>query len=307
MVAPLGAQNYPNKPIYLILPFAPSGGTDVLGRIIGSKLAERLGQPAVPENRPGAGGNVGLEVAARARPDGYTIVLGNPALTISPSLYKKLNFDPLRDFTPISLVAQIPLVMVVHPSLPVKTLKEFVEYARANPGKLNFGSAGIGNAAHLAGELLKSLTKIDMVHVAYKGGGPALMGLVSGEIGMMAANAAAAIPQVQAGKLRALAVLSNERLPLLPNVPTAKEAGIDNFEVTLWYGLLAPAGTPRSIVNRLKEEWIRIEAMPDTREQLQKAGFETLSSTPEQFSEFLKAEILRWGKVIREAKIPSLD
>jgi tripartite-type tricarboxylate transporter receptor subunit TctC len=197
--------------------------------------------------------------------------------------------------------------MVVHPSLPARTLKEFVEYAKANPGKLNFSSAGIGNAAHLAGELLQSLTKIKMVHVPYKSGGLALTAVVGGEAHMICANAAAAVPQVQAGKVRALALLSSERLPMLSNVPTAREAGIDGFDVNLWYGLLAPAGTPREIINRLNTEWIKIEAKPETKEQIQKAGFQTLSGTPQRFGEFLKAEIARWGTVIREAKIPTLD
>ena len=198
-------------------------------------------------------------------------------------------------------------MLFVRPSLPVKNLKEFVEYAKANPGKLNYGSSGIGATTHLAAELLKSLAKINIVHVPYKGGGPALIGLMGGEIDMVVSATSAALPQIQAGKVRALAVLSNERLPSLPNVPTAKEAGIDNCEVTSWYGILAPAGTPRDIVNRLNAEWIKIAAMPDTKEKMQNAGFEPLSSTPEQFSEFLKTEIVRWAKVIKEANIPKID
>ena len=307
MVAPLCAQSYPNKPIRLILPMPPGGPVDILGRIIGQKLAERLGQPVVPENRPGAGGNIGMEYTAKARPDGYTIVLTTTGLSISPNLYKKLNYDPIKDLVPISLTAQSHFVVLTQPSLPVKNLKDFVDYARANPGKLNFGSSGIGMATQLANVLLNRLAKIDIVHVPYKGAAPALTGLMGGEVAMMVIVTAAAIPQIQAGKVRALAVLGNERVPSLPNVPTAKEAGIDNLVVTGWYGLLAPAGTPRDIVNRLNEEWTKIAAMPDTKEKMQRVEFEPISSTPEQFSEFLKTETVRWGKVIKEANILRID
>jgi len=304
MFSSLWAQSYPNKPIRFILPMAPGGAVDILGRIIGSKYAERLGQPFVPENRPGAGGNVGLEFAAKARPDGYTLVLGNPGLATSPSLYKKLNFDPIKDFAPISLIAQVPLVLIVHPSLPVKSVKELVEYAKANPGKLNYGSTGIGSVTHLANELLKTLTQIDTVHVPYKSAGPALIGLLSGEVGTQVLTTTAAISQIQTGKVRALAVLSDRRAPSLPNVPTAKEAGIDNWEVTIWYGILAPAGTPRDIINQLNAEWIKIAAMPDTVEKMQNAGgAEPLSDTPEHFSEFIKTETDRWAKVIKGANL----
>ena len=211
----------------------------------------------------------------RRGPTGTPSFSITPAITISPSLYKKLNYDPIKDFAPISLVAQIPNVLLVRPSLPVKNLKEFVEYAKANPGKLNYGSSGIGSSTHLAGELLKSLAKINIVHVPYKGASQALIGLMGGEVDMVVIGPPAAMPHIQAGKVRALAVLSKERVPSLPNVPTSKEAGIDNFEVTTWYGILAPAGTPRDIVNRLNAEWIKIAAMPDTKEKMQNAGFET--------------------------------
>jgi tripartite-type tricarboxylate transporter receptor subunit TctC len=274
-----------------------------VGRIVGQKLAEQLGQPVVPENRPGAGGNVGYEFVSRAKPDGYTILLGAPGLIISPSLYKKINYDPIKDLAPISLLVQNHRAVIVRPSLPFKTLKELVEYARANPGKLNFGTGGIGTTPHLAWELLKSLTKINIVVVPYKSEPQAMTGLLGSEIDMMVITPDLAMAQIQAGKVRVLTVLSKERLPLLPNVPTAKEAGVDNWEVTVWYGMLAPAGTPPEIVNRLYAEWIKIEAMPETREQLQKAGFETLSCTPEQFSKSLKVEKELWTKVIKEANI----
>ena len=302
-----GASDYPNKPIRFVVPFPPGSTLDTVGRIMGQKLAERLGQPVVIDNRPGAGGNVGYEFVAKAKPDGYTIVINSAGLAISPSLYKKLNFDPIKDLAPISLVAQIPIMVLVRPSLPVKSLKELVDYAKTNPGKLSFGTGGVGTGPHLAGELFKTLAKIDIVHVPYKGAGPAMMSMIGGEIDMMLIVVPTALPQIQAGKVRALAVLSNERFPSLPNVPTAKEAGIDNWEVAVWYGVLAPAGTPRDIVDRLSAEWTKIAAMPDTMEKMQSAEVEPISGTPEQFSAFLKAETVRWAKVIKEANILSID
>jgi tripartite-type tricarboxylate transporter receptor subunit TctC len=302
----LCAQSYPSKPIRLIIPMSAGGTQDIIARIIGQKLAERLGQPVVPENRGGSGGNIALEIAAKARPDGYTIVQSSASIAISPSLYRKLNYDTAKDFAPITLCADVPFVMLVRPSLPIKNLKELVEYARANPGKLNFGSAGMGTATHLAFELLKSLTKINIIHVPYKGGGQSLVGLAGGEIDMLVIGPTTAQPQIQAGKVRALAVLSKERLWSLPNIPTAKEAGIDNFEVTAWNGILAPAGTPREIINRLNTEWVASVAMPDTKEQIQNAGAVPLSATPEEFAKLIKADTERWAKVIKEANI-SID
>ena len=301
--SPLAAETYPNRPIRFIFPFPPGGPTDILGRIIGQKLAERLGQPVVPENKPGAGANIGLEIGAKAKPDGYTITLASPSLSISPTLYKKLNYDSVKDFAPISLVAEIPNVLLVPSSSPIKSLKELIAYAKANPGKLNFGSGGIGTSNHLASELLKTLAQINIVHVPYKGSNQAMIGMMGGEVGMVVVGIPPSQGQIKAGKVRALAVLSEERLPAFPNIPTAKEAGIDNFEVTTWYGILAPAGTPREIVTRLNGELVKIIAMPDTKEKMQNAGFEPLSSTPEKFAEFIKTEIVRWGKVIKDANI----
>lgn len=303
MVAPLYAQTYPSKPLRFILPFPAGGPTDILGRIMCQKFAEALGQPCVPENRPGSGGNIGAEIAAKARPDGYTLALISPSLSISPTLYKKLGYDPVKDFAPISLVGQIPNVLIVRPSLPVKSLKELVEYGKANPGKLNFGSGGIGSAAQLASEMFKGLSKLNMVHVPYKGSIQAMTGLMGNEVDMVVIGVPSSQVHIQSGKVRALAVLSADRLPSLPDIPTTREAGIDHYEVTTWYGILAPAGTPRDIVSRLNEEWTKIAAMPDTREKMQKAGYEPMSSTPEQFAEFIKTEIVRWGKVIREANV----
>ncbi len=304
--APLVAETYPSKPIRMILPMNPGGVTDILGRTMGQKLAERLGQPFVSENRPGAGGNIGLEIASKARPDGYTVVLSPPAIVVSPSLYKKLNYDPVKDLEPISLVAEIPNVLVVRPSLPVNSLKEFVAFARRNPGKLNFGSGGLGTTNHLVGEILNNIEKIKIVHVPYKGVNQAMVAMMGGEVDMVAIGAPSSLPHIQSGKVKALAVLNKERLPSLPNVPTAKEAGIENFEVSAWYGLLAPAGTPRDIINRLNAEWVRIAATTDARESIKKIGFEPLSSSPEEFAEFIKTETVRWRKVIREANL-SID
>jgi tripartite-type tricarboxylate transporter receptor subunit TctC len=307
MVAPVWAQAYPNKPIRFIVPFAPGGGTDILARIIGSKLSERFGQPVVIENRAAGGGHVGYAFTAKARPDGHTIVICAPGLSLGPSLYKTLTYDPGKDLAPISLVAQGHQVLLVQLSLPVKNLKELVAYAKARPGKVHFGSSGVATAPHLAGELFNSLAKINTVHVPFKGAGPSLIGLMAGDVEMVVMAVPVALPQIEAGKVRPLAVLSRTRAPSLPNVPTAKEAGIDDFEAPLWYGILAPAETPRDIVNRLSAEWIKIAAMPDVVESIQKAGFEPLSGTPEQFSEFFKEDIARWGKVIKDAGIPTLD
>ena len=302
-VVPLGAQTYPNKPLRIVMPFPAGGGADIVGRIIGHKLAERLGQPVVPENRPGAGGNTGIDFVAKARPDGHTLLLGSATLTISPSLYPKLTYDPVRDLAPITLAAQTPIVVLVRPSLPVKNLKELVELARANPGKLNFGSGGVGTATHLATELLNSLAKIKITHVPYKGTNQAMVGLMGGEIDIVLIVVPNAVPQIQSGKVKALAVLSRERVPSLPDVPTAKEAGFDSYIVSAWYGLLVPARTPHDIISRLNAEWFKIAALPDTMEKMVSAGVDPMSSTPEQFSEFLKGEITRWTQVTKEANV----
>ncbi len=301
--APLCAQAYPNRPIRFIFPFPPGGPTDILGRLIGQRLAERLGQPVVPENKPGAGANIGLEIGAKAKPDGYTITLASPSLSISPTLYKKLNYDSVKDFAPIALVAEIPNVLLVPASSPIKSLKELIAYAKANPGKLNFGSGGIGTSNHLASELLKTLAKINIVHVPYKGSNQAMIGMMGGEVGMVVVGIPPSQGHIKAGKVRALAVLSEERLPAFPGIPTAKEAGIDNFEVTTWYGILAPAGTPREIITRLNAELTKIVASADIKEKMQTAGFEPLTSSPEKFAEFIKTEIVRWGNVIKDANI----
>lgn len=299
MAGPLWAQSYPNKPVRLILPFPPGGPTDILGRAIAQKLSDQLGYPVVVDSRPGAGGNLGVELASKSPPDGYTLVLSSPLIAISPSLYAKLNYDPIKDLAPISLVATIPNIMVVHPSVPAKTLKEFIQLARSNPDKLNFGSGGVGTTTHLASELLKSLTKIKMVHVPYKGTGQAMLALIGGQVEMLVIAVPPTIPQIQAGKIRPLAVLSDRRASALPNVPTSKEAGVDNFVVPIWYGILAPAGTPGSIISKLNLELTKALTSPDLRERLAAVDVEPMTSTPEQFASFIKSETVRYAKVVK--------
>jgi len=303
MSAPLFAQTYPVRPVRFILPFPAGGPTDILGRIIGQKLSAELGQSVVPENRPGAGGNVGTEYAAKQPGDGYTIVLASPSLSISPVLYKKLAYDPVRDFAPISLVAEIPNILLVHPSVPAKTLKEFVQLAKANPGKLNFGSGGLGTSNHLGSEMLKGLTGINIVHVPYKGSNEAMVAMMGGHVDMVVIGVPPTLPHIKAGRVRPLAVLASRRLSYLPSVPTAAEAGVPNYEVGTTYGLLVPAGTPRDIINRLNADWIKIEAMADTKDKMRTAGYEPMTSTPEQYGEFIKTEMVRWAKVIKDANV----
>ncbi|HXF66739.1 MAG TPA: tripartite tricarboxylate transporter substrate binding protein [Burkholderiales bacterium] len=303
LAGPAFAQGYPAKPLRFVLPFPAGGPTDILGRLLGQRLGDALGQAVVPENRPGAGGNVGAEFAAKQPPDGYTIVLCASSLAISPNLYRKLNYDPVRDFAPISLVAQIPNVLLVHPSVPAKSLKELAALARANPGKLTFGSGGLGTSNHLGSEMFKTLAGVNMLHVPYKGSNMAMLGMIGGHVDMVVIGVPPAIPQIQARKVRALAVLSAQRLPALPEVPTTREAGFPGYEVTTWYGILAPAGTAREIVARLNSELVKIVSHSDTRERYAAAGFDPLTSTPEQFAEFIKTETVRWARVIREANL----
>ena len=301
--AQLAAQTYPNKPIRLIVPFPPGGGTDILARIIGQKYSEQLGQPIVPESRPGAAGNIGIEAAARSKPDGYTMVLSSPTISISPTLFKKISYDPVKDLAPISKVAQTHIVVAVRNGLPAKSIKEFIAHAKANPGKLLFGSGGAGTSTHLATELFKSIAKIDIRHVAYKGANAALIAMMSNEIDMVFIVMPNVRPHILDGRVRALAVLSPERVPALPDVPTIKEAGVENADVESWYGLFTAAGTPRELLNRLNSEWKKIAAMPDTKEKMSAAGVEPVWSSQEQLGEFLKVEIARWGKVVKEANI----
>ena len=303
-VSAAGAQEaYPSRPVKFILPFPPGGGTDILGRVIAEQLSANLGQPVVTENRGGAGGNVGAEAAAHSAPDGYTIVLVAPSLAISKTLYSKLNYDPVKDFAPISLVATVPNVMITNPAVEAKNLQEFIELARSRPGAMNYGSGGAGTSNHLAGELFNIVTGTKLVHVPYKGVNLAMQGVLAGEIQLVFIGIPAALPHIKAGKLRALALVAPQRSPALPEVPTVAEAGLKDFEVTTWYGILAPAGTPRPIVSRLNAELVKIMHTPDVKERLASMATDPLTSTPEEFAAYLKQEIAKWGDVVRKANL----
>ncbi|HWJ01413.1 MAG TPA: tripartite tricarboxylate transporter substrate binding protein [Burkholderiales bacterium] len=303
-VSAAGAQEaYPSRPVKFILPFPPGGGTDILGRVIAEQLSANLGQPVVTENRGGAGGNVGAEAAAHSAPDGYTIVLVAPSLAISKTLYSKLNYDPVKDFAPISLVATVPNVMITNPAVEAKNLQEFIELARSRPGAMNYGSGGAGTSNHLAGELFNIVTGTKLVHVPYKGVNLAMQGVLAGEIQLVFIGIPAALPHIKAGKLRALALVAPQRSPALPEVPTVAEAGLKDFEVTTWYGILAPAGTPRPIVSRLNAELVKIMHTPDVKERLAGMATDPLTSTPEEFAAYLKQEIAKWGDVVRKSNL----
>ena len=301
----LAADGYPARPIRMIVAYPPGGGTDQVGRVMAERLSEHLGQTVVVDNRGGATGNIGTELAARALPDGYTLLMGNVAPNaVNVSLFKKLGFDPVKDFSPVSLVAVTPNILVAHPSLAVKTVKELLALAKAKPGTLNFPSAGVGSSSHLAGELLKSLAKIDMVHVPFKGGGPALVAMISGEVQIMFATMPAAMPHVKSGKARAVAVTTAKRSLAMPELPTIAEAGVTGYEASTWYGLLAPAKTPKPIIDRLHAETVKILAGP-VRQRLEVQGFEPIGGTPAEFSAYIKSEIVKWAKVIKDANIPA--
>jgi tripartite-type tricarboxylate transporter receptor subunit TctC len=292
---------WPSKPVRLILPFPPGGGTDILGRLISERLSANLGQPVVTENRGGAGGNVGAEAAARSAPDGYTIVLVAPSLAISPSLYSKLNYDPVKDFAPVSLVATVPNVMITHPSVPASTLGEFIKLAKTKPGGMNFGSGGSGTSNHLACELFNIVAGVRLVHIPYKGVNLAMQDVLSGQIHFVVIGVPAAAPHIKAGRLRALALVAPQRSAALPDVPTVAEAGLRDFEVTTWYGILAPAGTPRPVVVRLNAEIVRIMHAPEMKERLAPMATDPVTSTPEEFAGYIKREIAKWGDVVRKA------
>ena len=291
------------KPIRLISPFPPGAVVDTLCRTLAVPLGELLGQPVVVENRTGAGGNIGMDVVAKSPADGYTIGMGGIGTHgINPSVYASMPFDPVRDFAPITFVASNINVLVVHPSLPVKDVRDLIAYAKANPGKLAFGSAGTGTSQHLAGELFKQITGVEMTHVPYKGAGPAVADLIAGQIPLMFADISAALGHIRAGRLRALGVTTRERSPLL-DVPTAIEQGVPDFDVNAWFGLFAPAATPPDIVARLNAESAKALGMPAIRERLQGVGLNPAPGTPEAFAQFIRAELARWAKVARAVNI----
>lgn len=297
----LDAQPYPTKPVRIIVAYPAGGGTDILSRTIGQKLSESLGQPFIVDNRPGANGNIGSEIAARATGDGYTLLMGTANLTVNPNFYPKLPYNTLKDFSPISLVTITPNILVVHPSVRATSVKELISVAKSKPGALNFASNGSGASSHLSGELFKTMTGTSMVHVPFKGGGPALTALLSGEVQLMFGNPLPLLPHVKTGKLRALAVTSAKRSAAAPDLPTMAEAGLPGYEVSPWYGLLAPSGTPKAIINTLSQEVIKVLRLPDVREQLSRSGADPIGNTPEEFSDFIKAELVKWAKVIKES------
>ena len=292
------AQEYPTKPIRIIV----AGGPDNAARIVGQKLTDAWGLQVVIDNRPGAGGQIGAEMVAKGQPDGYLLLMFTTAHTINATLQPG-SYDLLKDFAPVIRYSCTPEILVVHPSLPVHTVKELIALAKAKPGQINFASAGNGTPLHLGGEMFKHMAGINIVHVPYKGASQAMLGLIGGQIDIVVIGTPTAIPQIQGGKVRALAVLRSSRLPAIANVPTAGEAGFPGYEVTTWYGVLVPAGTSKDIVARLNTELAKVMTVPASRDRIVGAGFDPMTSTPQQFAEFIKAESLRWGKVIKDAGI----
>ena len=294
------AQSYPTKPIRLVVPFPPGGSLDVVARAIGQKLSEAWGQPVVIDNRPGAGGNIGADLVAKSPPDGYTILEGALSThAVNVSLYSKMPYDPVRDFAPITLVAVTPNVLVVNPSVPVNSVKELITYAKANPGKISFGSGSNGSAGHLAGELFKIEAGVDMVHVPYKGGAPAMQDLLAGQTQLMFDNLANSMQQVRAGKLKALAVTTAQRSTLVPELPTLSEAGLPGFDISTWWGFMAPAGTPKEIIAKWNAEVTRILETPDMKAFFAQQGAEARPTSPEAFGEMIRSEIAKYAKIVK--------
>jgi tripartite-type tricarboxylate transporter receptor subunit TctC len=297
------AQAYPSKPIRIVVPYPPGGFNDTLGRTLAGKFTEAWGQPAVVENKPGGNTLIGSDAVAKAAPDGYTLLVVAFPFSVVPSLIKAMPYDTVRDFQPVILAATSPNLLVVHPSLPVKTVGELVALAKAKPGTLSYASTGNGSSNHISMELFKSLAGLDIVHVPYKGSGPAVTDLLGGQVQLMFDNTPNVLPQVKAGKLRALATSGIKRSSLTPDIPTVAEAGVAGYELMVWFGLVAPAGTPKEVVNKLNAEVTRILAMPDVRERFLAQGVEPVGGTPEQFGEHIKAQMEKWGKVVRDAGV----
>ena len=296
--------SYPTRPVTMVVGFAPGGGGDITGRTLARKFGDYLGQNVVVENRAGAGGNIAAASVAKASPDGYTLFLGNVgALTVAPHLVAGLPYDPMRDFAPISLGVVFANVLVVHPSVPAKTLAEYVSLSNTTPGGMPYGTSGVGSAGHLSGELFKLVAKVNLTHVPYKGGGPAMSDLLGGQVPSLFASAPTAVPQVKSGKIRALATTGPKRSASFPDVPTIAESGYPGYEATNWYGLVAPAKTPRDIIERVNREFVKTLNAPDIREQLLSHGEEPTPTTPEEFGRFMQRELATWGKVVKEAGI----
>ena len=294
------AANYPAKPVRLVVPFPAGGTTDILARAVAQKLSEAWGQQVIVDNRPGAGGNIGSDLVAKSTPDGYTLLMGTVGThAINPSLYKNMPYDHVKDFAPVILVAGVPNVLVVNPSLPVHSVSELIAYAKANPGKLNFASSGNGTSIHLSGELFKAMTGVEMTHVPYKGSAPALTDLIGGQVQLMFDNLPSSLPFIRAGKLRALAVTSGARAAALPDLPTLAESGLPGFEASSWFGVLAPAGTPRDIVAKLNGAIASWLASPAAKEKLLAQGAIAAGGTPDDFARHIDAETSKWAKVVK--------
>jgi tripartite-type tricarboxylate transporter receptor subunit TctC len=293
------AQGYPNRAVRIVVPFPPGGTSDILARTIGARLSESFGQPVVVENRPGAGGNIAAEHVAKSAPDGYTLIMGTSSLAISQSLYRKLNYELVRDFAPITQAVNYANLLVVHPSTGFSSMNDLLAAAKAKPGALSYGTAGNGTPPHMTGELFKSYTRVDIQHIPYKGGAPAIADLVGGQIPMMFDNVPPLLPHVRAGKIKALAVTSLKRIPVLPDVPTLHELGLKDFDAVGWNGLLAPAGTPREIVSRVHAEVVKILAMPAVRDNLSAQGADIVGNSPEEFGAWIRTEVKKWAEVIR--------
>jgi tripartite-type tricarboxylate transporter receptor subunit TctC len=303
----VSAQDYPNRPVRYIVPQAAGGSSDTLARMITHRVGEGLGRQLVVDNRPGATGIIGAEVVAKANPDGYTLLQAATSHATNPAMQTKLPYDSVRDFAPISLLSQQPNIFIVHPSLPVRTIKELIAYVRAKPGQLNYGSSGTGGSQHLAGELLKGLTGIDMTHVPYKGSPPALVDLLAGRVPIMSSTMPPVLPHIKTGKVRALAVTSVQRSAALPDVPTVAESGVPGYEAIAWQGLLAPAGTPKALIARINAEFVKVLKQADIVAKLNEQGYETVASTPEWFASYIRSEIAKWSKVIKASGIKGTE
>ena len=297
--ATASAQSFPTKPLKIIVPFPAGGTVDFFARVISTKLSEALGQSVLVENRAGAGGNIAAEAVAKAAPDGYTLLMGSEIIAINTSLYSKIGYDPVKDLAPITLVGTVPNILIVHPGLPVNSVNDLIALAKKTPGKISFASTGQGTSTHLSSELFKLMANVDMLHVPYKGGPPAIADLISGQVNMMFINMPTGITHVRSGKAKIIAVSSIKRVSQLPDVPTVDQAGVKGFETSAWSGLYAPAGTPADIINRLNVEVVKILKQPSVREQLMAQGAEPVGDTPEEFSRFTLAEISKWAKIIK--------
>jgi tripartite-type tricarboxylate transporter receptor subunit TctC len=295
------AQSYPERPVRAVVPFPAGGGTDILARLLLQKMSERLGANFVIDNRAGAGGTIGTEIVAKAPPDGYTILVASSSHTINPSVYRKIAYEPLRGFAPVTLIASGPGLLVVHPSVPAKSVKELIALGRSKPGQLNYASAGNGTPPHLAAELFKSMAGVDFVHVPYKGNVPAFADLISGAVSLSFPTITSGLPQVRAGKLRALGVTSKQRSAVVPEVPTIAESGLPGYEASTWYGMLAPAATPAPIVGKLNRQMIDVLKLADVREKLLAQGLEPVGNTPAEFTSIISTELAKWGKVVAAA------